>query len=164
MCPSWLEGSLAPDHSLAHDLTCARERVWHLESLFLVQMSKLTSPIRFARMQLNYGVAFVSKIKIDLLGKTIGKSIGKCIVSWTICKFQSKLQRQQIDLQKCKSKLQSQQIDLKMRSAKCKLKTTESEKLICRRWIAKSSNLRTACLTFEPNTLLIQCQRCNSVK
>ncbi len=28
--------SLAPDHSLARDLTCARERVWHLESLFWV--------------------------------------------------------------------------------------------------------------------------------
>ncbi len=33
--------SLAPDHSLARDLTCARERVWHLELLFLVQMSKI---------------------------------------------------------------------------------------------------------------------------
>ena len=32
-----LDSSLAPDHSLARDLTCARERVWHLEGVVIKQ-------------------------------------------------------------------------------------------------------------------------------
>ncbi len=48
--------SLAPDHSLARDLTCARERVWHLESLFLVQMSKfdISNQIRKNAIKLSH--------------------------------------------------------------------------------------------------------------
>ncbi len=51
-------------------------------------------------VEIEYGVAFVSKIKIDLLGKIDWKN------ARSAAKFQSKLRSQQIDLQHAHQKLQ----------------------------------------------------------